>query len=244
MDLPGDDSAGGFRARWKHKRARKDEDVDADSCELVGADLSAGSSLCVDAVLGQIVKQEASLGDLEYSASEGPLPVFEPDEPAEATFDCHHPLAAEQDNEKAVANGSSSHMKLTGIKMPWESDFARLIFGDSLPSTSLSAPMGWSSQCRPEDLLSEGPTVQAQPQLLDCAIRPCVRNVSDRSYVEQHDAATSRAVNKILVLVRLSPESSQLGSQLLLETEDPDETIRAIIGVKSPHTVIKRVNSV
>ena len=92
MDLPDDDSAGGFRARWKHKRARKDEDVDADSCELVGADLSAGSSLCVDAVLGQIVKQEASLGDLEYSASEGPLPVFEPDEPAEATFDCHHPL--------------------------------------------------------------------------------------------------------------------------------------------------------
>ncbi|CAK9113933.1 Protein-lysine methyltransferase METTL21B [Durusdinium trenchii] len=225
------------------KRNRLDLTFEAE-CEFVKADVFAGSSLRAEAVLREAFKTEP-LDDLSGPA---PSDLYEPSEPMiggeQVVEGAVALLANEDDNEKAVSSAATHHMSSCGIKLPWETDFAKAIFGDQVPDVQMSSPMDWSGRADPRKLCSGADDVGEQPKTLDCSIRHCVKNVSDRTYTEQREAATVRATNKILVLIRLAPDKSSLGRQLQEESDDPIETLRAVIGVKSPHTIIKRVNSV
>ncbi|CAK9022962.1 unnamed protein product [Durusdinium trenchii] len=233
----------GYRARWKRLRGSVNDSIDVDSPEIVHADPQAGSSLWAEVVLSDAVKDEIvpellPEEPVEYEPSSCAASVSPQTEPQPFIQ-----LASPEDNEKAVSSAASRHMHLHSVKLPWETDFAKCIFGDELPNASLAFPIDWSAQKSIDEIQTPEASAIGNPQTLDWAVGRCVKNMSDRSYIEQKEIATLRAINKILVLVRLAPNGSQLGTQLESGLDDPEETVRAVIGVKSPHTVLKRVNS-
>ena len=143
---------------------------------------------------------------------------------------------------------------LQSVQLPWESEFAQQIFGNpsdilpSLPNVSIGA----FSSARPVDVFEEL-IVSAQEAAESCkhmSIFPSVvKYIDDKSHAEQCDSLMDAAINKLLIILRHSLLASAVGRQILALGSEGQQSagefaiVSAVLGTKSPFTVIKRANS-
>lgn len=188
---------------------------------------------------------------------------FEPsmvDVPGDSIFENLQPCPARNPTLDSASNRAFfeaslvSSADLQSVMLPWETNFALQIFGEpndilpSLPSVSVDA----FSSSRSGDVVDEL-IESAQETVGNCAqssIFPAViRCIDDKSHAEQCDSLMDAAINKLLIVLRHSLLASVVGRQIVvLGSEDQQSTgefeiVSAVLGTKSPFTVVKRANS-
>ena len=155
------------------------------------------------------------------------------------------------------AHSLLTNVDLVSVKLPWEQGiFAELLNdGDGLPDVVPKIEISTQAQfndlsvaleaCRAE--ISEA----AQPSCAsgDGAIYPSfVKSISDKDYAAKRSSLMDAAIKKLLIVLRHCMLASVAGRQILASKggETEEEAVRiltAIVGVKSPATVVKRANS-
>lgn len=76
-----------------------------------------------------------------------------------------------------------------------------------------------------------------------------VRNLDDKTYDEQRDALMDAAISKVLIVLRHCLLASVVGRQIISlgseeqQLEGAKEIVSAVVGLRSPYTVVKRANS-
>ena len=166
--------------------------------------------------------------------------------------DPHPPERVRVDNLQGVSSAlddaiSLSSAFITGnkghdLKMPWESDSVAGIFGDFLPSVSLSMPSSWSASAsfkdQAADQVDSGP-IGRVPQ----GVLQCVRNKVDRPFLSSQKVDMASAIAKLTLFLSLNVDASVVGQQLAADVDERELILDGIMGAKSPSTVIKRANA-
>lgn len=154
-----------------------------------------------------------------------------------------------------VNNSFIKHAKLTSIALPWEQGVHKYLFDENHSQFEIPRLPAENA------LLSSMPTVQEARQASGSSLDrlnvtpgramfeshiSCIR---DETYQEQRDSLMNAGVDKWLWILNLHACLSHTMSLLeqyegsaLFEAE-AKKTIAAILGVRSPHTVIKRANA-
>lgn len=136
-------------------------------------------------------------------------------------------------------------MKASPIVLPWEQSWLTPIFGDPNALPSLSMPPNWSAQyADPVAGVLPGEAPPVFPPIV-FELSRLVKNKVDRSYIEERSVQTGKAVAKLLCFLELGLKHSDVGRQIEMEDTEAGgkEVLLAILGTRSPGTVIKRVNS-
>ena len=188
-----------------------------------------------------------------WSDDEGEMPVesvsYQQSSAVPVDFDAPAPevesRATEMDHTLAVNNAFLTGMKPSTITMPWEQPWLAPIFGDPYAAPSLAMPPNWNVQF-------VDPTVDVLPGIAPAVPVPVtftvskfIKNKVDRSFIEERSFQTGKAVAKLMCFLELGLQHSGVGRQLDAETteEGQKDVLLAILGTRSPGTVIKRVNS-
>ena len=149
------------------------------------------------------------------------------------------------DSEAAVAHQFLSNMKLTDIVMPWEEGPLKAIFSDEgdLPPPSLSMPSSWNLAPSKTDADSSQKVElpSACPGMALCS--SVIKSIKDTAYLDDRANVRARAVNKWLVILNHNLNCSRVGLQISYSPDDSTKIIDAVLGTKSPHTVIGRANA-
>ena len=166
-------------------------------------------------------------------------------------------LLSSGDHATWFAHSLLTNVDLVSTKLPWEQGiFAELLNdGDGLPDTVPKIEISNQGQhndlamaleaCRAE--VSEA----AQPHMVagESAIYPAfVKSITDKDYAAKRTSLMDAAIKKLLIVLRHCMLASVAGRQILASRggDSEDEAVNiltAIVGVKSPATVVKRANS-
>ena len=153
--------------------------------------------------------------------------------------------ATDRDHTTSVTNAFLTGMKPSTIVLPWEQSWLAPIFGDPLAAPSLSMPANWNAQLL-DPIVDVFPGVEAQPkEPLVFAVSKCIKNRVDRSFIDERAVQTDKAIAKLKCLLEIELEFSGVGRQLMSEATEQgrSDVLLAILGTRSPGTVIKRVNA-
>ena len=149
------------------------------------------------------------------------------------------------DNVTSVTNAFLTGMKPSSIVLPWEQDWLRPIFGEVNPAPSLAMPAEWNAAlCNPTKDVIPGvnPLPTFEPVF---KMSRCIKNKADLTFLDQRSLQSKKATAKILCFLELSLEDSGVGRQLAHEDTDEgkSQVLDAVLGTKSPATVVKRMNA-
>ena len=149
------------------------------------------------------------------------------------------------DNVTSVTNAFLTGMRPSSIVLPWENDWLRPIFGEVNPAPSLAMPAEWNATlCNPTTDVIPGvePLPTFEPVF---KLSRCIKNKADLTFLEQRPLQSSRAIAKVQCFLELSLEDSGVGRQLAHEDTDEgrSQVLDAVLGTKSPATVVKRMNA-
>lgn len=253
----------GLRQKWiAQRQARKSGEGDTDLDALVRGDFSVLSKERQQLLESPLFPEpdETELDRmllglkkprLEDDVEEYPSPSTVVDQTANGydVFDIGKTdralAASSSDHTTSVMSSFLTGMKPTDAVLPWEQPWLRQIFGDSMPKPPLSMPASWNMNLTNpvRDVLpGVAPNVEMKEPF---SIAKCVKNRIDRTYVEERAIQSDKAIVKMKGFLMISPESSAVGRQLSAEpTGDLQaEVLMAILGTRSPSTVVKRINS-
>ena len=157
-------------------------------------------------------------------------------------------------NRAFFENAFVSNAKFCDIKMPWETGVAQQIFGNPFHSTPVIPAVSTSEWvCVPwkdaldavvDDTLRHTCETNSAPVFVSA-----VRNLDDKTYDEQRDALMDAAISKVLIVLRHCLLASVVGRQIISlgseeqQLEVAKEIVSAVVGLRSPYTVVKRANS-
>ena len=187
------------------------------------------------------------------SSSLSPSPLPSPS-PLQELYD-----PGEDDEPEAVPGPKASaadhvasvnHAFLTGMNtavqtLPWEQAWLSPIFGETFPSAQLGMPINWNETfSKPESDLLPGsaPVIE---QVVPFSMARCVMNKVDRSFIDDREVQSRRAISKLKFFLGLVQGQCEVSLQLDAEFEEQaqNDMLSAIIGTRSPTTTIKRINS-
>ena len=157
-------------------------------------------------------------------------------------------------NRAFFDNAFVSSTKFCDIKMPWETEVAQQIFGDPfksnpiVPSVSvsewMSLPLDHAVEAVVDDTLTQTSTCERTVFFV-----AAIRNLDDKTYDEQRDALMDAAINKVLIVLRHCLLASVVGRPIISvgsedrQLEGAKEIVDAVVGLRSPYTIVKRANS-
>ena len=165
------------------------------------------------------------------------------------------PVVSAHVQDALVSRSLLTNFEATDIKLPWETGIYKdlfsddpLPFGELVPKMQIGDMVGFHPQLEPQDLaesVAEIATARSD-QPIFCGLVSCV---DDAHFVEKRKTLMQVAIGKLLVVVYHCLSASQTGRHIVEELAGaPDAPgapgiIEAVVGVKSPATLIKRANS-
>lgn len=165
------------------------------------------------------------------------------------------PTLASQSNRAFFESSFISNAKFCDIKLPWETGVAQQIFSDSVLTTPVTPMVGISDlehvppqhavETVVDDTVSQTMIVQTSAVIYTSV----VQNLDDKTYDEQRDSLMDAAICKLLIVLRHSLLASVVGRQIIAlgseqqQLEGASGIVAAVVGLRSPCTVVKRANS-
>ena len=147
-----------------------------------------------------------------------------------------------------------SNCDATGITLPWETEFYKGIFGDDstledlVPRVPVSGVLNLSTGSDPQQI-AEGLADVADvtgPQPVFASHVSCV---DDTNFLARSENLRVAAIWKLLVVIRHCLNASSTGRHILelgtdaAQSQEAVDVVSAVVGVKSPATLIKRANA-
>ena len=165
-------------------------------------------------------------------------------------------LLSAQQHKDWFESALFSTVNLCEAKMPWEQGIFKQIFedGDGLPPVVPEMSLGAVFEHTPLESVLETACDAVKDTVCpkaayEGAVYPnYVQNLSDKDYFESRESLMDAALCKLLIVVRHCALGCVVGRQMVA-SKGPDteaECIRilqAVVGTKSPNTVVKRANS-
>ncbi len=223
----------GWEADWGHipyeaSQYGEDEPPDPD-CELVGVDFQS-----VDAKDSLSEKGEAQISTTpqeEPSSSSG--------------------LVGANWNSVFVESLSKSYTPAQHLCLPWETGVMKEIFSCEASPLRTVAPPPSSSEMETrvnveKDMVEQTASIQDK---LGAHYVTAVRNLADAEYFEIKQASLDLASSKWCALLQHCSMASEVGQQLVQSLQkdptgqDAEAVMKAVFGVKSPTTLLKRAGA-
>ena len=188
---------------------------------------------------------EMSLGsdaDIQSSVS-GLLSDADEDPPEKVRVDNLQGVSSALDDATSLSSAFITGYKGHSLKMPWESDSVAGIFGDSLPSISLSMPSSWSASVGFKEQAADQVDTKPMGRVPQGDLLQCVRSKVDRPFLSSQKVDMALAIAKLTFFLSLNVDASVVGQQLAADVDERELILDGIMGTKSPSTVIKRANA-
>ena len=153
-------------------------------------------------------------------------------------------LSSQSDDAAGLTWSFVHDVKPSTIRMPWENDLFHPIFGaESMKPVSLGMPLDWGIDPNLVEQEVHTDSVLAPPPFEHWVVAKCIKNLKDETFQQSRDRTMKYALSKLDFLLRLKPRASRVGSQIIADPQDTDQILLAVIGAKSPNTVVKRANA-
>lgn len=231
----------------------------ADDVSLVSNVLGDGESPCEprpsDDEVDEFLKNQQriftrSLQDFELISDAEVMPA------GSTSDDC---TVSNKQFNSLVAHSFLTNVKPADVPMPWERGVFREIFEKSSSSVVLQAPnltvpsqnvSMWNFKPVFEAAMDEISHTAAGMPLCESLYSLSMMNVSDASHETKLKLAREVAVSKWLTIIKLYPNSSEIGRQIATEAvgelaeKTEVEIVEAVLGVRSPNTAIARANPI
>ena len=147
-----------------------------------------------------------------------------------------------------------SNCDATGIKLPWETEFYNYLFGedssleDLVPKMPVSGALNLSAEADPQQiadgLADIADVAESQP-----VFASHISCVDDVNFLERRENLIVAAIWKLLLVIRHCLSASSTGRHILelgadaAQSQDAVDVVSAVVGVKSPATLVKRANA-
>lgn len=227
VDLGGDDDhemPKGFRRRWLSRPSN--------ACEIaIDPDEAMQPGLESSHVLGGL---DADSG---YEPSIGST--------VEPTLQPRGSTCPRNQSEQAVAHMFLSSVRVTELKMPWEVGPFKGLFSSDDDSLDVSWSVPNSCPVIPSQSANVATSSSVTfPEVPTKALfTKAVKAMADHTFVVSRDKMRRSAVAKWIVVLGSDLQYSQLGSYGVDISEDYEGVIDAVLGTKSPNTVLGRANA-
>ena len=187
------------------------------------------------------------------------LPLFEPSEQDHESSESTAPIEQAQvtDFSFMIESMFARHSKQSDIELPRETNFGRIVFEDpnafSLPKLpaslasckGLTENFGELERTRTSAALHTSKFVTGQT-----CFEKTIRQIRDEAYTDQRTILFEGGVEKWLSIIQIDTTCSEVGRQIAELEGTPDwqqeakSIVSAVLGVKSPLTIVKRANSI
>ena len=165
-----------------------------------------------------------------------------------------HPVVTADVHHAIFSRGLLSNCDSTGITLPWETDFYRELFSDDAAFDSLVPKVPISGMVDLEPVADPQHIVESLAGVADFSqFQPVfashVSCVDDVNFLDRRETLRTAAIWKLLVVIRHCLPASSTGRHILALGSDaaqsPEgiEIVSAVVGVKSPATLMKRANA-
>ena len=166
----------------------------------------------------------------------------------------NHPVVSSAVYDAIFARNLFSNLDATNIKLPWEEGIFKEIFADDPMPDALVPKMPIAEFCsfeidQPPLSVASSMASLANPTLKMPVFESCVASGDDLHFYSKRRQLRDTAIGKFLVVLRYNLEASITGKQILDECQNDQqqhhayEIVDAVLGVKSPATLIKRANA-
>ena len=164
------------------------------------------------------------------------------------------PVVSSSVHDATFSRNLFSNFDATGIKLPWETGIFRELLGDGPLSEPLVPKMPIGNLCSfdvhdtPQHVADSVARV-AMPSTSTPVFESCIASGDDLNYFAKRQQLRDVAIGKFLIVLRQWPTASKTGrliANLDLSGQQQDEVneiLNAVLGVKSPATLIKRANA-
>ena len=173
---------------------------------------------------------------------------------AEAPPQVTAPTRAREQHDAIFARCLLSNCEVSGLKMPWEVGIFREIFSDEpapqqlVPAMEISADCPFNFGVEPQ-IVAERVAETANCSSAHPIFASCVSCTDGKIYAERRADLKSAAVSKLIVVLKHHLPASVTGRHILdlgeesMQSEGAKGIVEAVVGVRSPATLIKRANS-
>ena len=204
-----------------------------------------------------VLQEEAGNSGQEHSSIAGEISSSIDVSVQDTRCDAGCNLLSVGEHNAWFAHSLLTNVDLVSTKLPWEQGIFAELLGDSdglpetVPKIEISTPAQHNDLSLALEVCRMEVSEAAQPHLTggDGAIYPSfVKSLSDKDYVTKHSSLMDAAIKKLLIVLRHCMLASVAGRQILASKggdteEEAVKILTAIVGVKSPATVVKRANS-
>ena len=164
------------------------------------------------------------------------------------------PTLAREQHDAIFARSLLSNCDFSGLKMPWEVGIFRDIFSDEpapqplVPVMEISADVSFGLGAEPQ-AIGERFAESASATTADPIFASCVSCANGKLYAERRASLRDAAISKLLVVLKHRLSASVTGRHILAlgdetsQAEGARSIIDAVVGVRSPATLVKRANS-
>ena len=149
---------------------------------------------------------------------------------------------SKSDAETMTTNAFIRNVNWSSLELPWETDFMKPIFGNSsLPEPKLALPNQWNATVVTSGMVT--PEVAVPAVSSTAVFVKHVKQIRDETFMQQREKNSSHAIAKWILFLGCNLNASQVGQQISVADDPPEEIVHAVLGVKSPNTSLKRANS-
>ena len=177
-----------------------------------------------------------------------------PFKPADSTPTLAQPVVSSAVYDAIFARNLFSNFDATCVKLPWEEGIFKEIFNDEPLSDALVPKMPVANLCsfdldEPPLSVAESSASVADPSSMLPVFESCISSGDDLHFHSKRQQLRDAAIGKFLVVLRYNLEVSVTGKQILEEglhdqhQQRAYEIVDAVLGAKSPATLIKRANA-
>ena len=164
------------------------------------------------------------------------------------------PVVPASQQDALFARCLLSNCDFSGIKMPWEVGIFKDIFEDGPPFQQLVPSMEISSDCSfpfgvEPQLVAEKVADVAKTTSSCPVFSTCVSSADGELYEERRANLREAAIGKLLIVLRHCLLASVTGRHIIalgsveLQAAGARDIVDAVVGVRSPATLVKRANS-
>ena len=164
------------------------------------------------------------------------------------------PVISSAVNDALFAKSLFSNVDITGIKLPWEVGIYRDLFSDEPMAEPLVPKMPIGEFCcfdvgvAPQQV-AETVAALASRKDVQPVFEKCISSCDELQYHEKRLKLRDAAIGKLLIVLNQNLEVSSTGRHLMQLGRGDDahveasEIVSAVVGLKSPATLVKRANS-
>ena len=164
------------------------------------------------------------------------------------------PTLAREQHDAIFARCLLTNCDFSGMKMPWEVGIFRDIFSDEpvpqpvVPAMEISADCHFDFGVEPQ-FVAEKVAEAASSTSAHPVFAACVSCANGQLFAERRANLRDAAISKLLIVLKHRLSSSVTGRPILslgdetLQAEGARSIVDAVVGVRSPATLVKRANS-